>query len=168
MTNGRSGEHTQFIHRPLDDMKPRNQFIIIFGLVILILGIAWYTFPKRNQAPVQTFPATIQRDCAPWDGAAFTVNIPVQGVVDLSISIWQAPELTSPNAFSFPDDTGQVGNASLADAAGTSEQLSGNVFFSSVQDGSPVDGRFELSTDTGQRFAGEFHAEWGDQIVMCG
>ena|SRR6476646_5266506 len=149
-------------------MKPRNQFIIILGLVILILAVAWYTFPGRKQVLTQTLPATIQRDCAPWDGAAFTVSIPLQGGEAINISIWQAPELTSPKTFSFPDNTGHVGNASLMHLAGSAEQLSGSVFFSSVKDGSPVDGRFELSTDTGQRFAGDFHAEWDDQIVTCG
>ena|SRR5689334_13131366 len=151
-------------------MKPRNQFITIIGIVILILAVAWYTFPGQKQAPTQTLPASIQRDCAPWDGAAFTVSILPQGQAGdgISISIWQAPEFTSPKTFSFPDDTGQVGNASLMHAAGTAEQLSGSVFFSSVKAGSPVEGRFELSTGAGQRFSGEFHAEWDDQIVMCG
>ena len=163
-------EHTQFIYRPLDEMKPRNQFIIIIGLVILILAVAWYTFPDRKQILTQTLPATIQHDCAPWDGAAFTVSIPPQGQGgdSISISIWQAPELTFPKTFSFPDNTGQVGNASLMRSSGSAEQLSGSVFFSSVNQESPVDGRFELSTSAGQRFAGEFHAEWDDQIVMCG
>ena len=149
-------------------MIPRNQFIIIIGLVILILGIAWYTFPGRNQAVTQTLPATIQHDCAPWDGAAFTVSIPLPGGDALSISIWQAPELSSPKTFSFPDNTGQVGNASLMHSGGAAEQLSGKVFFSSIKEGSPVEGRLELSTDNGQRFAEKFRAEWDDQIVMCG
>lgn len=158
----------QSIDRPWDDMKPRYQFILIVGFVIVILAIAWYTFPGRNQAATQTIPATLQRDCAPWDGAAFTVSIPLKRGDSISISIWQAPQLTSPKTFSFPDETGQVGNASLMHSTGTAEQLSGKVTFSSLKEGSPAEGRFELSTGTGQRFAGEFHAEWDDRIVMCG
>ena len=139
------------------------------GFVILILGIAWYTFPGRNQTITQTLPASIQHDCAPWDGAAFTVTILPQGQGrdTISISIWQAPELTSPKTFSFPDNTGQVGNASLMQAGGAVEQLSGKVFFSLIKEGSPVEGRLELSADNGQRFAEKFRAEWDDQIVMC-
>ncbi len=115
-------------------MKPRTQFVIILGLVLLILGIAWSTFPGRNQVATQTFAATIQRDCAPWDGAAFTVLILPEGQGDvIQISIWQSPELKLPKTFSFPDDTGQVGNASLMHSTGAVEQLSGKVSFSSVR-----------------------------------
>jgi hypothetical protein len=149
-------------------MKPRIQFLIVLGLVAVILGVAWYTYPKRNQAMAQTFPSTIQRDCAPWDGAAFTVNIPLQSGDAISVSIWQAPELQSPKTFSFPDNTGQVGNASLMRSAGFPEELSGSVSFSSVQQASPAEGRFDLTTDTGQHFSGEFHAEWRDQTILCG
>jgi hypothetical protein len=149
-------------------MKPRAQFIIIVGMIVLILGIAWYTFPERNRAVAQTFPATIQRDCAPWDGAAFTVDISLQRGDVISISIWQAPEIRSPRTFSFPDATGQVGNASLMRSGGLPEQLSGKVFFLSVNQGSRTQGKFELSTESGQHFAGEFQAEWDDQIVLCG
>jgi len=149
-------------------MKPRTQFVIIVGLVVLVLGIAWLTFPDRDQAVTQTFPATIQRDCAPWDGAAFTVQIALQGGDAIQISIWQSPELKLPKTFSFPDDTSQVGNASLMHSTEAAEQLSGKVSFSSVKQGSPAEGRFELFTDTGEGFTGEFHAEWQDKIVLCG
>jgi len=151
-------------------MKPRTQFVIIVGLVVLILGITWYTFPKRNRAVIQTFPATIQRDCAPWDGAAFTVMILPQGQDGdaIQVSIWQSPEFKLPKTFSFPDDTGQIGNASLMHSTEAAEQLSGKVSFSSVKQDSPAEGRFELFTDTGQRFAGEFRAEWQDKIILCG
>jgi hypothetical protein len=151
-------------------MKPRTQFVIIIGLLVLVLGIAWYSFPGRNQAATQTFPATIQRDCAPWDGAAFTVMILPQGQGGdaIQISIWQSPELKFPQTFSFPDDTAQVGNASLMHSTGVGEQLSGKVSFSSVKRESPVKGKFELFAGTGRRFAGEFHAEWEDKIVLCG
>src|SRR5262249_48875173 len=110
-------------------MKPRVQFIVIVGLLVLILGIAWYTFPGRNEGATQIYAATIQRDCAPWDGPAFTVNIPLQGGDAVSISIWQAPEPKLPKTFSFPDDTGQVGNASLMHSRRGPQQLSGKVFF---------------------------------------
>jgi hypothetical protein len=151
-------------------MKPRIQFVTTVALVVLILGIAWYTSPGRKQAVTQILPATIQRDCAPWDGSAFTVNILPQGPGGdiVSISIWQAPDLKFPQTFSFPDETGQVGNASLIRSSGAAEQLSGKVFFTSVKQGSPAGGRFELFTSTGQRFAAEFRAEWVDEIVLCG
>ena len=122
-------------------MKPRTQFLIAIGLIILVLGITWYSFSTRNQVSEEIFPATINRDCAPWDGAAFTVSVPMDGE-DINISIWQSPDISLPVTFSFPDETGQVGNASLQFQVGLSQPLSGEVFFWRADAESPVEGRF--------------------------
>jgi len=147
-------------------LKSRTLFFIAMGL--LILGIAFFTFSARNQEPAQIFAATVSRDCAPWDGSAFRVTVPLSDGTVIDIAIWQAPDINFSKTFSFPDDTGQVGNASLRSASGEYEQLSGTVFFQRVDEGSPVEGRFELVTETGQRFEGQFEAEWDNQIIMCG
>jgi hypothetical protein len=149
-------------------MKPRVQFFIIIGFLILLLGIAWYSFPGRKQEPAQILPAVIHRDCAPWDGAAFTVMIPLDPGGSLDISIWRAPEFKFPKSFSFPDETGQVGNAILMSPAGLPEQLTGNVFFMQVNDRESAEGEFQFLTGTGQRFRGQFQAEWDDRMVLCG
>ena len=138
------------------------------GLVILVFGIAWYTFSTRNQAATPVFPATINRDCAPWDGAAFTVSIPVDNGTNIDISIWQSPDIKLPVTFSFPDETGQVGNAVDRSLSGEYEQLSGKVSFSRVVEGSPVEGDFTFTSERGEQFKGQFKAEWEDEIVMCG
>src|SRR5438552_15708852 len=68
--------------------------------------------PSARVAPLY---AEIHRDCAPWDGSAFTVSIqPLAGVTQikpttLHISIWQDPNLPSGGRFQFPDDTAKVG-----------------------------------------------------------
>ena len=147
-------------------MKSRTLFFVAIGL--LILGIAFFTFSARNQEPVQVFPATVNRDCAPWDGSAFRVTVPLSDGAVIDIAIWQAPDINFSKTFSFPDDTGQVGNASLRSASGEYEQLSGTVFFQRVDEESQVAGGFKLVTETGQRFEGQFKAEWGNQIIMCG
>ena len=144
-------------------MKPRTQFIITIGLLILILGITWYSFSRRNQEPAQTFPATINRDCAPWDGSAFTVSVPIDGEI-INISIWQAPDIPVPVTFSFPDDTGQIGFAYIH----PDNQLSGEVFFLRVDGESPVEGEFSLNAESGKQFNGKFKAEWGNGTAMCG
>lgn len=138
------------------------------GLLVLLLGITWFSFSSRHQEALQTFPATVNRDCAPWDGSAFTVSIPMNVGTIINISIWQAPDIKLPVTFSFPDDTGQVGNASYQMASGESEQLSGTVFFKHVEAESPVEGRFELVTEAGQRFEGQFTADWKDDFMLCG
>jgi hypothetical protein len=147
-------------------MKTRTQLYI--AIALLTLGMSWYIFSKRNQAPMQIFPATINRDCAPWDGSAFTVSIPMNDGTMIDISIWKAPDIKFPVTFSFPDNTGQVGNASYRLTSDKYEQLSGKVFFQRVGEGNPVEGRFEFVTETGRQFNVQFKAEWGNLVMMCG
>ena len=154
--------------RQLYRMKSRTQFFIAAGLLIFLFGITWFTFSTRNQEPLQIFPATINHDCAPWDGAAFNVSIPFDDGTIIDISIWQSPDIKLPTTYSFPDETGQVGNALLRLQAGLPEQLTGRVSFPRVEQGVPVEGEFNLLTEAGQKFKGKFEAEWGDQIAMCG
>ena len=148
-------------------MKPRTQFLIAIGLLILILGITWISFSTRDQGPAQVFPATINRDCAPWDGSAFTVSVPIDGEL-INISIWQSPDIKLPARFSFPDETGQIGFAYILPELDPLQQLSGDVFFLRVEDGIPVEGEFDLLTEAGQQFKGKFEAQWGNEIVYCG
>ena len=147
-------------------MKSRTLFFITAGL--LILGIASFIFSTRNQESAQVFPATIDRDCAPWDGGAFTVKMPMSDGTVIDISIWQSPQIKSPVVFTFPDDSGQVGNAILIHPVGLPDPLTGTVYFWNVTQEDPVEGRFELRTESGKVFKGQFKAEWGGFIALCG
>ena len=149
-------------------MKSRTQFFIVIGLVILVFGIAWYTFSTRNQAAISVFPATINRDCAPWDGSAFTVSVPMKDGAIIYISIWQSPDISLPVTFSFPDETGQIGFAYILPELDPLQQLSGEVSFRRVEEGNPVEGEFDFTTESGRRFNGKFKAEWGNVAAMCG
>jgi hypothetical protein len=149
-------------------MKSRAQFFIVVGLLTLLFGITWFTFSTRNQDPLQVFPATINRDCAPWDGSAFTVSIPYDSTSTIMISIWQSSDIRLPITFSFPDETGQIGLAYILPELDPLQQLSGKVRFRRVDGENPVNGEFNLFTEAGQEFKGRFEAEWGDEIVMCG
>lgn len=149
-------------------MKPRTPLAITISLLILILGMALFTFSTRNREPLQTFPATVNRDCAPWDGAAFTVSIPYNSTSTIMISIWQSPDIRLPITFSFPDETGQIGFAYILPELDPLQQLSGKVRFRHVDGESPVEGEFNLLMESGQKFKGKFEAEWGNQIAMCG
>ena len=138
------------------------------GLLTLILAITWYSFSTRNQEPVQVFSATVNRDCAPWDGSAFTVSIPMSDGTIVDISIWQAPDIKFSVTFSFLDNTGQVGNAALLLPVGLPAPLTGTVLLQRVEPERPVEGAFDLKDESGKQFKGEFKAEWDNQIVMCG
>jgi hypothetical protein len=141
---------------------------LLIVISMFILGTGWYTFSTHRPATVQTLPATINRDCAPWDGAAFTISIPLEIGTAINISIWQSPDIKFSKTFSFPDNTGEIGNAVHRSALDEYEQLSGKVFFSRVNMESPVEGEFDLKDEKGNQFKGKFKAEWSDQVVMCG
>jgi hypothetical protein len=149
-------------------MKPRTLLAITISLLILILGIALFTFSARDREPVQVFPATINRDCAPWDGAAFTVSFRYDSITTITISIWQSPGFAFPVTFSFPDETMRVGIAYSLPELDPLEELTGKVTFWRVEEGSPVEGEFNFVTERGKQFKGKFKAEWGNQIAMCG
>ena len=48
------------------------------------------------------------------------------------------------------------------------ETLTGQVSLRRVDQGVPVDGQFDLSTEAGRHFKGAFLAEWGNETVYCG
>lgn len=133
------------------------------GLIILLS--LWFRFSAQTHDTAQVFPATINRDCAPWDGAAFTVSIPLNGLV-MDISVYQSPDIRFPITFSFPDQT--TGRAMTILQVGLPEELSGSVTFQRVEQRSPVEGKFDLVTNTGQQYKGRFIAEWGNETEYCG
>ena len=148
-------------------MRPQTKFLVIVSLMILFLGGAYYAYSAQKHEPPPVIAATIRRDCAPWDGSAFTVSILLEeGAID--ISIYQAPDINLPVRFLFPDQTGETGNALLLSSAGVPEELNGNVSFQSVVQDSAVEGVFDLHTIAGRQFKGSFVAEWKHQPVLCG
>jgi hypothetical protein len=130
-------------------------------------------------AAMRTDPiaATIQNDCAPWDGAAFRVDVPAAtlGVraesAFVSVSVWKSPHIATRTTFHFADGTSAIpdsGAAVLWSKGGQAERLRGWVTFESVNGDAPVDGAFELTSKTGARFAASFHATWLTTRMFCG
>jgi len=149
-------------------MKSRTQLFVVISLLTLILGIALFTFSTRNQEPAQVFPASINRDCAPWDGSAFTMSFRYDPLTTITISIWQSPDIKFPTTFTFPDETGQVGYAYILPELDPLEQLTGKVTFWRVEQGIPIEGEFNFMTVSGKQFKGKFIADWGNEVVYCG
>lgn len=147
-------------------IKSRIRIFIVTGLITLAVGIGLFTFLRRDS--VETFPATVTRDCAPWDGAAFTVRIPLKDGDAIDISIWKAPDIKFSKTFSFPDNTGQIGNAILIHPVSLPEALRGEVQFEGVSEGKVVEGGFRLKSERGGVFIGIFKAEWESLIALCG
>ncbi len=148
----------------------KNRFFLT-GILLLVsssFGFAWWRFNSGYPSTSQTFHATITRDCAPWDGAAFTVKINLPHGKILDISIWQSPPIAFPTTYTFPDSTAQIGNTNLIFASGNAEPLSGTAFFSSIDEAHPVNGHFKFRMPDGTQIAGIFNAEWDYQLVLCG
>src|SRR4030095_4327907 len=109
---------------------------------------AYYIYSNQKPEPLPVFSATIQRDCAPWDGSAFAVSIPMEEGLTIAVSIYRSPDIRFPDTFSFPDATGNIGNALLQLPIGVPEELSGKISFQSVLQECPVEGEFDLRTTT--------------------
>lgn len=122
-------------------------------------------------APAQPAPAlaaTINRDCGPADGPAFTVEIPMEARGRLVVSIWQAPEIDGRARFTLTNPTDATGSATLFSSADSFEPLSGTITFQGVNPNRPAKGDLRLITASGEVFEGAFTAEWGDFQAYCG
>ena len=137
------------------------------GLLLLALTACAACSKPVPQNLEQTF-ATVNADCAPWDGSAFTLSIATGAGGSIDISIWQAPDIATRTVFSFPDSTGQAGNAVYRTLSGDVQALRGTVSFDRVQIGSSVQGAFDLTSESGKQFSGRFEAFWGQQRALCG
>ena len=103
---------------------------------------------------MQVFPATTNHDCAPWDGAAFTMSFRYDSITTIAISIWQPPSFTFPVPFSFPDETIRVGIAHSLPELDPLEELTGTVAFRRVEEGIPAEGEFNFMTENGKNSKG--------------
>jgi hypothetical protein len=149
-------------------MNIRTRFLIALGLLLIVSGTVFFTLVARNQENIPAYSATIFRDCAPWDGAAFTVSIPLSEGTVIQASIYRSSNIELPSSFSFPDETGQVGNVILLLPTGSAEELSGKVSFQQIAEESPVEGKFDLLTKKGKPLKGKFIAKWENKIMLCG
>ena len=135
---------------------------------MVVLGVALFVFSAQLSEPLTIFTATINRDCAPWDGAAFTVSIPYDTVSVIMISIWRSPDFNIPGTFSLPNEASQVGSAYIVSQLDPQIPLKGKVSFQRAGETGPIAGRFSLTSESGETFAGKFIAEWGEQMALCG
>jgi hypothetical protein len=122
--------------------------------------------------------ATIYYSAAPWDGAAYAIEIPLEATKEASqpfirINIWGNPEFSEPNTLNFSgkEDAGGgpgrgVGRASYQAVLNKSwpENLAGSVSFKALQKDRPVSATYEFATlDGKKKFKGNFQAAWGNK-----
>src|SRR5215207_9595023 len=105
LSSDKRQEHRQQIFRHLYTMKSRLFLSILLTLLLISVVAVWFFFRSHIKSPAHVFPATVDRDCAPWDGSAFTVSIPLPDGSTISISIYWSPDIKLPSRYSFPDET---------------------------------------------------------------
>jgi hypothetical protein len=149
-------------------MKSRISLYTGLVLLLIALGGIWFFRRGETQTPSPVFPAIVNRDCAPWDGSAFTVSMPLRDGSDIAISIYRSPDIPLPTRFLFPDETMREGRAVRLLPSGSPETLIGEAWFQRVEQGIPLEGRFRLRSEAGVQYEGRFVAEWGNEMVYCG
>src|SRR5688572_14531148 len=149
-------------------MKPQTRFFITAAVIVMVLRVALFVYSMQLLERLTSFSATINRDCAPWDGAAFTVSIPYDTVSVIMISIWRSPDFKIPGTFSLPNEARQVGSAYIVSQLDPLIPLKGEVSFQRAGGTGPIAGRFSLTSERGETFAGKFMAEWGRPMSLCG
>jgi hypothetical protein len=154
--------------------------------VFLMSGLAWLLVclpgsqvraaDAPSAGPVDQ--ATIYFSFAPWDGAAYDIEIPLERADDaahpsIRINIWGYPEFPEPKTIHFTGKEDPGGGPSKGDGRALfqanlnksmPERLAGSVSFETLKNDSPVSGSFEFATLDGKRtFKGRFQAAWGNK-----
>lgn len=167
------------VHRPTaaDVMNPR---LLLLGLFACLLacpnGLKLKAADAPTAAPANA--ATIFYSSAPWDGAAYALEIPLKPTGDaeepyLRISIWDNPEFPDPRTMNFTGKEDSGGGPSRGEGRALfqrkldksmPERLTGKIWFKILTKDSPVLGTYEFATMDGKRvFKGSFQAAWGNK-----
>jgi hypothetical protein len=154
--------------------------------VFFMIGWAWLLVSLRgSQVRAADAPsaqpvdqATIYFSSAPWDGAAYDIEIPLERVDDaaqpyIRIYIWGYPEFQEAKTIHFSGKEDPGGGPSRGDGRALfqarlnksmPERLAGSVSFKTLTNDSLVSGSYEFATLDGQRtFKGRFQAAWGNK-----
>lgn len=153
--------------------KPRLT-VALAALAILFVNMR----PAAGKPPEAK--ATIYFSAAPWDGAAYDIEIPLEKTKDapepvIRVNIWGNPEYLKPETvlFTGKEDAGGgegkgSGRASYQTILNKSwpEPLSGTVVFKILRKGRPVSAVYDLKTAKGRKFKGRFQAAWGNEAPL--
>lgn len=134
---------------------------------------------KAPEIPAERKPEIYFSE-APWDGAAYEIQIPQEKSKDapdpvIRVNIWGNPKFTAPEtiAFTGKEDSGGGpgkgnGTASYQTRFNSSlpQRLAGTITFQSIQPNTPVSAAYDLTSQKGDRFKGTFVAPWGNQSLL--
>ncbi len=147
---------------------PRLRFT--FALLVLA-AMACQIGPIDLSRPGSSgsYQGTIQASCAPFDAAAYELNVtPAIDGDSVLIVVWALP--IEPGRVIRFDDSGERGSGARCPSPGSCTQAArGRINFDSFQESGSANGHFLLFFDDGTSLEGSFEAEWfGDEWVLCG
>jgi len=117
--------------------------------------------------------ADVARACAPWDGAAFSVSVPLREGADpgalpaLRVMVWSPPQFEHERTVVFADGDDRTGVAQYMEAEDRATPLTGEATFRQAADGG-IEGTLRLKAADGRRFERRFRGRLDDRMVMCG
>jgi hypothetical protein len=158
-------------------MKHRAFFVSVLAwLLVCFAGSkAWASDGPAGRPEDQ---AIIYYSSAPWDGAAYDIEIPLAHGDDgthpcIRIDLWGYPEFKEAKTVHFSGKEDSGGGPSRGDGRAffqaernksMPENLVGSVSFKTLRNDSPVSGSYEFATLDGKRkFKGSFQAAWGNK-----
>ena len=142
-----------------------------------VLALALLVITASGAPPTSDFThGTIQRSCAPWDGAAIAMTLspkPVQcqkapAGPFLSMGVWRGLPLHAGQTVKF-SSISDIGFASLCKKENDCERAeSGEITFDSYKEGAGATGHYELHFKGDEVVAGKFDVKWCEFREMCG
>ena len=146
------------------------------GLLVCFTGAHIRAADTPAAGPVDR--AIIYFSYAPWDGAAYAIEIPLEHADDavqpvVRVNIWGYPEFPDPKTIYFTGKEDVGGGPLRGDGCALfqaslnksmPERLTGSIMFETLRNDRPVSGSYELATLDGKRkFKGSFQAKWGNK-----
>lgn len=155
------------------------RFFLKNGLACLLVCLAGSQIKAADAPGIRPVDqAIIYFSYAPWDGAAYDIEIPLGHSDDavhpiIRINIWGYPQFPEPKTINFSGKEDAGGGNSRGDGVALfqanlnksmPERLMGSVSFKTLQSDHPVSGTYEFATLNGKRrFKGSFQAAWGNK-----
>lgn len=127
----------------------------------------------QSTRPEAVAVARIARACAPWDGAAFSVSVPLREGADatalpaLRVRVWSPPRFEHARTVVFGDGDDRTGVAQYAESEDRAMPLTGEATFRQAADGG-IEGTLRLKAADGRRFERRFRGPLDPGQVMCG
>jgi hypothetical protein len=155
---------------------------MVFQIVLpVMLMLPVLSLPAIHQKTKTSMLGIAEKDCAPWDGPAFGLWLPGEGIGGpkhswVYLRIWNKPE-KSLGRFTFPDKSLKVGaviyflmleSPKMIDWQNQSrQQLKGSVRFDRVSLDQNILGELDFFSERNIHLSGKFEAKWIRNNLPC-